>query len=260
MFGHYLKNQKSKKTLVLIHGWCCNSGHFNKQVDALKSEFNIYCANYSEIVRTYDGTEDNIFFYCARKIQEEITRLELHNIFFIGHSMGGNIALMLANSLENEAIGSVFIDATMPCSSQVIEKYNAFFLNLDETDFNHQEKMVREFIENKWNKEYDSNRLMQTIVDGMISTWSACPNQFNKLYRDALKFDSRDALEKLRGPLMYLAATPPAGNLMELAEIKKNIDIQKILSGHFIMLSQHSKANELLTNFLMQDSNLRPAN
>ncbi len=60
MYGQYLKNQKSKKTLVLIHGWCCDSSHFKKQIDAFKSKFNIYCANYSELVKTYDGTEDNI--------------------------------------------------------------------------------------------------------------------------------------------------------------------------------------------------------
>ena len=258
MYGQYLKNQKSKKTLVLIHGWCCDSSHFKKQIDAFKSKFNIYCANYSELVKTYDGTEDNIFFYCANKIQEEISQLELHNLYFIGHSLGGNIALMLANTLERETIGSVIIDTTMPMSSKATEKFNTFFSNLVEKDFSAQERMVREFIESKCNTDYDSKNIIKTIVDGMMLTWKTNSNQFNRLGLANFKFDSSAALKKLRGPLMYIAATPPSGNLKELLEIKKTIDIQKVLSGHFVMITQHAKTNELLTNFLMQESS-RPA-
>ena len=66
-----------------------------------------------------------------------------------------------------------------------------------------------------------------------------------------IMFEAANTLRMGRD-LLYLVSS--SGNLKELLEIKKTIDIQKVLSGHFVMLTQHAKANELLANFLMPES------
>lgn len=96
-------------TLLFVHGWCIDQSYWSNQFDQ-------FCPNYKVVTIDLPGfgksgkNRDNwtIEEY-AKDIETVINQLKLTNVVLVGHSMGGDIILEVANHNE-EVIALIGID------------------------------------------------------------------------------------------------------------------------------------------------------
>jgi len=96
-FEQYRSNS-SHQTIILLHGFLSSSFSYRKLIPYLTSDFNIITVDlppFGQSGKTYRYTYS--FENIARSIIELIEAKGLQSICLIGHSMGGQIALQLAN-------------------------------------------------------------------------------------------------------------------------------------------------------------------
>lgn len=106
---------QGKRTLVLIHGWCCQSGFWSPVVDRLASRYRIIAADLAGHGRSAPDEAADIASL-GRDIARLIEHLDLVDPVLIGHSLGGPVALeaALACSRPTSVIGvDTFTDAGM---------------------------------------------------------------------------------------------------------------------------------------------------
>jgi pimeloyl-ACP methyl ester carboxylesterase len=111
MLKHHFDFSGKNETIVLIHGFCENSGLFDKQVDYLKSNFNILTLDLpgfgaSKFIKNITIPT------MASKVKELLDYLEIKNCFMFGHSMGGYVTLAFAKQFSYMLIGFGLIHST----------------------------------------------------------------------------------------------------------------------------------------------------
>lgn len=106
---------QGERTLVLVHGWCCQSGFWGPVVDRLASRYRVIAADLAGHGRsTPDETAD--IPSLGRDIARLVQHLDLVDPALVGHSLGGPVALeaALACSRPVSVIGvDTFTDAGM---------------------------------------------------------------------------------------------------------------------------------------------------
>ncbi|PIZ04403.1 MAG: hypothetical protein COY58_04375 [Gammaproteobacteria bacterium CG_4_10_14_0_8_um_filter_38_16] len=242
-----MKTKNPHHTLVFIHGWCCAPSDFKNQIAAFSSELSIYTPDYSEFIINTNAITDNFFYGCVDQIKKEIIKQGLDDLIFIGHSMGGNMALQLATIFHDQTRGIVMIDTSVPKTEATAKKFHDFLSQLDKAD---SDCVLRDFIQHKMiNLQCDDLELMKQIENKLCARWHIAPKRFNQLLADVFVFDSTKAIETCSHPLFYIAGTPASGDIQKLKQLNPKIKVASIESGHFAMLNKPNETNELLNRF-----------
>lgn len=247
MHSQYIGDDNTKPTLIFLHGWCCSPQDYQLQVEYFKNNYSILIPDYSKIIVDINLDSEQLLWECVNKLKEYIQSIKLTNFIVVGHSMGGVMALALANHFKIEQIGTVIIDTAIPLS---IDRRHIFSTLIKDLDTDLGKNTLSTIIDKKWiNPAYDNLSLMQQKKIEMLSMWEKSPKNFNKLLLLATQFDSTTAIKNYNGSLMYIAATPANGDIMALKEASTKLQIAEILSGHFIMQNKPNELNNLLTQF-----------
>lgn len=115
---HLTPSTHASKTLVFIHGWLLSRHYWKPLIDQLTSEYQ--CLSYD--LRGFgesqplilDGTVPLTGYSLAAYAQdlgEMLDRLNLANVWLVGHSLGGSIALWGAHKFPGQVQGVVCINA-----------------------------------------------------------------------------------------------------------------------------------------------------
>jgi pimeloyl-ACP methyl ester carboxylesterase len=101
---------KGDTTLLFVHGWCINKEYWEDQKK-------YFCDNYKVVTLDLPGfgksgktRTDWSFDQYANDINEFIKTANLKNVILIGHSMSGDILLLMDTKYPNSIIGIVGID------------------------------------------------------------------------------------------------------------------------------------------------------
>jgi len=105
-------------TLVFVHGWMCNGGQWQAQVDDLQADFGTVVLDlpghgHSGRLRRSWSVEG-----LAQDVAGVIEDLELEQVVLVGHSMGGPIALEVAALLPDRVIGVIAVDSLHDAEQQ----------------------------------------------------------------------------------------------------------------------------------------------
>jgi len=112
------------QTIVLLHGFCENSTCFNEQVFLLKDHFKLVCIDLPGFGYSANA-EANSMEEMADAVYEIMTELQLTKPVLFGHSMGGYVALALAQKYEDALSGLGLIHSTaLPDSEERKQKRN----------------------------------------------------------------------------------------------------------------------------------------
>lgn len=105
-------DDRQRPTLAFVHGWMLSRHYWDPLCQCLAPEFN--CLTYD--LRGFGESElgqigsFNAMSY-ARDLLELLERLELDNVWVVGHSMGGSIALWAADLDSDRIAGAICVNA-----------------------------------------------------------------------------------------------------------------------------------------------------
>ncbi|WP_150466998.1 alpha/beta fold hydrolase [Francisella sp. SYW-9] len=232
-------SHSNKATLVFLHGWCCQPSDFNAQIDFFSKNYNVIAPNYSEIISLGKDSVEEVVVY----LYDQLSKYK--DIIIIGHSMGGFLALKLAQ-IDLDIKKVIAIDTTLKLKLTDNEK--SFLEGLDSQSGL---ETLTDYIHNYIiDERFDNYTIMQDKAIQMLAYWQRQPKFFNKVLREAFYYDKRDLFAKLNMPLLYIASASPRTSKNDLLCLYDKAKYIQINAGHFVMLNAIDKINNLIKDFL----------
>ena len=108
---HYSDDGQGETALVFVHGWMCDSGYWQDQIDYFKSKYRVVALDLAGHGQSNLVREDYSIEKFAGDVVTVVNHLQINKIILIGHSMGGPVALAAATKLSDKAIGVVAVDS-----------------------------------------------------------------------------------------------------------------------------------------------------
>ena len=115
---HYTDSKEGAKNVVLLHGFLENSTMWQPLVELLSIKFRVICIDLlghgkSENMGYIHSMED-----MAQTIDEIFNHLDIRRSFFVGHSMGGYVALAFSELYPDKVKGLVLLNSTARSDSE----------------------------------------------------------------------------------------------------------------------------------------------
>ncbi|MEP7317435.1 MAG: alpha/beta hydrolase [Panacibacter sp.] len=106
----YIKEGNSDTAIVFVHGWCINKEYWQQQINYFSKRYITVALDLgghgqSGLNRDSFRIEDY-----AADVTATINELNLKKVILVGHSMGGDIILEVANNIPEKIIGFIGID------------------------------------------------------------------------------------------------------------------------------------------------------
>jgi pimeloyl-ACP methyl ester carboxylesterase len=243
-----IKNSHSQFTLVFLHGLGCSPDDFRFQTDHFKNMFSILLPDYTQLVISHHLQQPNLFNQCVSEINFCINENAIGNVILIGHAVGGVIALQLTQTMLSERIsGCVVVDTSIPFSGEKLKKLQDY---LHELQGENAEEVLANFINQRMiNHTTDNLDIMLEKQKSMVDMWKQSFPDFTQLALEVTQFDSK-AVANCPCPLMYVGGEPTGGDIPKLQSLNPKIQIERLPTGHFVMLNAPTQFNQLLNNFL----------
>jgi len=97
-------------TLLFVHGWCINKEYWNDQSVYFCKRYKVVTLDLPGFGRSDKNRAEWTFEQYADDINEFIKTKKLKNVILIGHSMSGDILLLMDTKYPGSVIGIVGID------------------------------------------------------------------------------------------------------------------------------------------------------
>lgn len=88
-------------TLLFVHGWCIDQSYWSNQFDQFCSDYQVVSLDLPGFGMSGKNREGWTIEEYAKDIESVINQLKLTNVVLVGHSMGGDIILEVANNNKN---------------------------------------------------------------------------------------------------------------------------------------------------------------
>jgi len=103
---------KASFPIAFLHGWMLSQNYWQPLINQLQSSFQ--CLSYD--LRGFGNSEigdrdDYSLISYARDLEALLDHLEIHQVWLVGHSLGGAIALWAANLLSDRILGVICLNA-----------------------------------------------------------------------------------------------------------------------------------------------------
>ena len=106
----YNQYGKGDTTLLFVHGWCINKEYWNDQSAFFCDRYKVVTLDLPGFGKSGKNRTDWAFEQYADDINEFIKAEQLKNVILIGHSMSGDILLLMDTKYPASVIGIVGID------------------------------------------------------------------------------------------------------------------------------------------------------
>lgn len=106
----YIEEGQGDTTLLFVHGSFINKEYWDAQVSYFSKDYHVVAIDLA--AHGASGNNRSIWNIAefAQDVITVIKTLDLHNVILIGHSMGGDVCLEVADQLPNVVIGLVGVD------------------------------------------------------------------------------------------------------------------------------------------------------
>src|SRR5664279_146395 len=96
--------------LILVHGWSCDRGYWNAQLELLSREFLVVVLDLAGHGESDPGRHEWSIAAFGSDVATVVRRLALNAVVLVGHSMGGDVILEAAGRLRGLVKGLVWVD------------------------------------------------------------------------------------------------------------------------------------------------------
>lgn len=232
----------NRNTVVLLHGAGGTHLHWPSEIRRLAG-YRILAPDLPGHGKSEGRGEQSIRAY-ARTVLVWLDALQIHRAAFIGHSMGGAIALQLG--LENPdrvtGLGLVSTGARLPVAPQLLESTS------QATTFGSAIALIRKWAYSSETPErlveLASNQMALTRPSVLHSDFLACDN-----------FDLTDRLSEIMQPSLVVCGSQDKMTPVRLAQFlasglpHASLEILPE-AGHMLIIEQPQQAAAILGNFL----------
>ena len=252
---HYTSTGAGPKTLILIHGWACDSSFFTEQIKALSATHRVIALDlpgHGQSEAPGPLTMD-LFAQATEAVR---LHANANKPVLIGHSLGATVARQHARLYPGTAAALIFLDGSifqLPPGEQDRVRWSEMITTLAKTFGPANEKAVREravsvFLSTMYG-DATSRELRMHILSKVLATSPASAEAAMLAFAD-LNLWREDSIDL---PVLALRAgkQPPPNDVSYLKSLFPRLQY-KYMPGvsHFLMLEKPVEVNAEINAFL----------
>jgi pimeloyl-ACP methyl ester carboxylesterase len=229
--------------IVFIHGWSCDSNYWRAQIPEFKKKYTVVTVD----LAGHGGTDGNRGEWTMARFGQDVAAavaaVPNEKLIFVGHSMGGPVAIEAARLLKGRVVGIVGVDtfksigAPPPSKAQVdaiMKKFEADFIG-----------QTRSIVSTHFFAPGASEELKRKIAYDMSLT---SPRVGIPSMRAVMEYDFTAPLKDIAVPLVAINAN--FGEPVNEARIRRVLPKFRQVTlngvGHFLMMEDPVRFNAAL--------------
>jgi pimeloyl-ACP methyl ester carboxylesterase len=230
------------QTVILVHGWTCDSSSWDFQVPALSKKYRVITLDlpgHGKSGSPKDGKFSVELF--ARAIEAVRSEAKAEKTVLVGHSMGTPVIINYARLYPQHVAALVFVDGTVNMSFKPPAGFTDQFAGPD--GLKNREAMIRNMFSPATTPE-----VQKQILSTMLSAPEATAVGAMKAMFDPVAWKD-DVFAK---PALGFYPSPARNADREYMKVHyPNLEFQEINGvGHFLMMEKPEEFNRLLLQFL----------
>jgi len=234
-----------RPAVILLHGWCCDRSFLAPQVDHFAAlGRHVIALDLRGHGASSRGSEGCALGAIAADVAWLIDALDLGRVMIAGHSMGGVVALEVANRRADLVERIAMFDSPVAVPEPLMPVAEALSRLLDSPRCG---ETIAEFVE-RWLLSPDTEpRLARRAVDTMrlVPREVAVP-----CWESLLAYDDRSAIQACGVPVLFVAAENSLAEIDELTRLNPRLELARMFGvSHFHPLEAPAATNRLLERF-----------
>lgn len=241
----YSVQGKGDPTLVFIHCWSCDRHLWDNQVSVFAKEHRVVTIDLPGHGQSGQGRKDWSIESYADDVNTVITKLKLTRVILVGSSMGGPIALEATRRMPDRVVGIVPVDTLHNVETTIDPK-------VLEDAFKQLRADYKVAVTGLLNQFFFSPSTPAAVKNRIISETTARPPEIAIPILEAIfKYRPAPALREVKVPIRAINADMTPTNLDVNRKYAPQFDAVIIKgSGHYPMLEDPGRFNELLADFI----------
>jgi len=241
---------RGETALVFLHCWACDRTFWRNQLDTFAEEYRVVSVDLGGHGESGTDREEWHIKDLAEDARAVAEKLDLPRVLWIGHSMGGPVALEAARLLPDRTIGVIAVeslhDAEFEPPTDLTERVIAQF----EADF---EGTMNSSVRSMFSEGVDP-----AVVDWVVGKAVAADSSVAlALIRDSFEMDIQGALAAVGVPVRAINAGPGAMSArptaVETNQKYADFDARFMPGvGHYPMLERPLQFNNLLREVIRE--------
>ncbi len=231
-------------TLVFVHGWSCDQTYWREQVSALDDQFTVVTLDLAGHGASGLGRADYTIPAFGADVAAVVAALDLHNVYLIGHSMGGSVVVEAARLLPDRVVGMIGVDTLQkPGWTLTAAQVDAFLAPMV-NDF---PGRTRQFVQGMFPADSDT-ALVRLVSEDM----AAAPQEVAiSAMRNLFLHDLRPTLNLLEVPLWCLDSNQTPVDFQGWKFYQPGYTAVLMQGvGHFLFLERPEEFNQKLVDLI----------
>jgi len=230
----------SSTSLVLVHGWCCDSTYWDLQIAPLAARWRVVRLDLAGHGHSDCRRTDWSIAAFGADVSAVVSAAGLSDAILVGHSMGADVVLEAARLMKGRVRGLVWVDqynqlSTLMSEARVQERLAPFRANFSET--------TRAFVRSMFSSASDSS-----LIERVAAHMSSASESIALAALEATWNHGRSVpglLAEVDLPVVAINAEYPSTDIPSM----KQHGVEVLLMpgvGHFPMLEKPTEFNACL--------------
>ena len=238
-------------TLLFVHGWCINKEYWNDQSKYFSDKYKVVALDLPGFGGSGKNRNEWTFEKYADDINEFIKAEKLENVILIGHSMSGDILLLMDTKYPESVIGIVGIDNLKRPGVKLSEEENkgieGFFAMMDSSFSGTVEVYTKQ---NLFPPSADTSIVNRVVKDFKMNDSVIAIKVLRSLLDISQK--ERDMMQQLKHTLYLVNSDSDTTHIDSLKKYcKASAEVVYVHgTGHYPMIEKPEEFNSALENVI----------
>jgi len=234
----------AEPTVVFVHGWCCDSRYWYKQIPYFSKKFHVITLDLAGHGNSGFGRKIYTTEAFGQDVAVVLRQLNVKKAILVGHSMGGEVILYAAKIAPERVIGLVAVDTLEDIGMVYPDEVKSEIYDPIAADFVPE---VQKFVRTMFPANAD-----KTLVDTVARDMSSAPQEVAlSSMKEYFKVSDPELVKGLTVPLKSVNADLWPTNVEGNKKLVRSYEMALMKGhGHFIMLEAQDEFNMLLEQMI----------